>query len=123
MVYFAESEKKPARVIRENLAALGISEGFEVHEREAAQAIRLLDSTGVSADVVFLDPPYQAHGAYEQVLGLLSQLNMVTPGTVVVAEHDKRFEPGEKHGALVRYRKLEQGDSALSFYRKNSGGA
>src|SRR5512144_1207825 len=39
MVYFAESEKKAARIIRENLASLGIGEGFEVHEREAAQTV------------------------------------------------------------------------------------
>jgi 16S rRNA (guanine(966)-N(2))-methyltransferase RsmD len=118
MVYFAESEKKAARIIRENLASLGISEGFEVHERDAVQTVRLLDSTAVSCDVCFLDPPYQMHGAYEQVLGLLSQMQMVTPRTIVVAEHDKRFDPGEKHGSLVRYRLLNQGDSSLSFYRK-----
>ena len=28
-----------------------------------------------------------------------------------------RFEPGEEHAPLKRYRRLEQGDSALSFYR------
>lgn len=120
MVYFVEAEKKAARVIRENLASLGIVEEFELHEREAAQAVRLLDSTGVSCDICFMDPPYTMHGAYEQVLGLLSQTQLVKPNTIVVAEHDKRFDPGEKHGALTRYRKLEQGDSALSFYRKSS---
>ncbi len=118
MVYFAESEQKAARLIRQNLESLKIEDGFEIQEREAAQAVRLLDSTGVSADVVFLDPPYKMHGAYEQVIGLLSQLQMVTERTIVVAEHDKRFDPGERHGALLRYRKLAQGDSALSFYRK-----
>ena len=118
MVYFAESETKAARIIRENLAGLEITEGFEVHEREAVQTVRLLDSTGVSCDVCFLDPPYHMHGAYEQVIGLLSQTRMVTPKTIVVAEHDKRFDPGDKHGSLVRYRLLNQGDSSLSFYRK-----
>ena len=37
MVYFAESEKKAARIIRENLASLGIGEGFEVHERDGCR--------------------------------------------------------------------------------------
>ena len=82
MAYFVESEKKAARIIRENLGSLGISAGFEVHERDAVQAVRLLDSTAVSCDVCFLDPPYQMHGAYEQVLGLLSQLRMVMPRTI-----------------------------------------
>src|ERR1700690_2579478 len=34
-VYFVESAKKHARLLRENLAALGISEGYELHERDA----------------------------------------------------------------------------------------
>jgi 16S rRNA (guanine966-N2)-methyltransferase len=119
MVYFAESEKKAARIIRENLASLGITDGFELHERDAVQTVRLLDSIGVSCSVCFLDPPYQMHGAYEQALGLLSQTHMVTPRTIVVAEHDKRFDPGEKQGSLVRFRLLNQGDSSLSFYRKH----
>jgi hypothetical protein len=37
----------------------------------------------------------------------------------VIAEHEKRFDPGESFGTLLRYRKLVQGDAALSFYRRN----
>jgi hypothetical protein len=36
---------------------------------------------------------------------------------VVIAEHEKKFELEERFGALLRYRRLEQGDAALSFYR------
>ena len=116
-VYFAESDKKAARSIIENLSGLKIEEGFEVLEREAAQAIRLLDSQDVAADICFLDPPYGFHGAYEQVLGLLSQSQLITRKSVVIAEHDKHFDPGAKFGALERYRELKQGDAVLSFYR------
>ena len=37
---------------------------------------------------------------------------------LVIAEHEKRFDPGEAFGELRRYRKLTQGDTALSFYRR-----
>jgi hypothetical protein len=37
---------------------------------------------------------------------------------VAIAEHAKRFDPGEVFGELRRYRKLVQGDAALSFYRR-----
>lgn len=119
-VYFVESEKKAARLIRDNLAALEISDGFEVQEREVASAIRLLDAQAIAADVIFLDPPYSHHGAYEQVLGFLSQSEMVGAATIVVAEHEKRFDPGEKLGSLERYRLLKQGDASLSFYRRRT---
>jgi len=38
--------------------------------------------------------------------------------SLVIAEHEKRFDPGEVFGELRRYRKLVQGDAALSFYRR-----
>lgn len=116
-VYFVESAKKHARLLRENLASLGISNGFELQEREAAQALPLLESTGVVCDFCFLDPPYRMRGSYERTLGFLSQSRLLHPASIVIAEHEKRFDPDERFGALVRYRKLEQGDAGLSFYR------
>jgi 16S rRNA (guanine966-N2)-methyltransferase len=116
-VYFVESAKKHARLLRENLASLGISEGYELHEREVAQALPLLDSTGVVCDFVFLDPPYQMRGSYERTLGYLSQSRLLQPSTVLIAEHEKKFDPGDRFGTLLRYRRLDQGDASLSFYR------
>ena len=116
-VYFVESARKHVRLLRENLAAIGITSGFEVHECEVARTLPLLESTGVVFDYCFLDPPYRMHGSYERTLGFLSQSRLLQPSSIVVAEHEKRFDPGERFGALLRYRKLEQGDAGLSFYR------
>jgi len=116
-VYLIESSPRAAAAIRDNLRSLGITEGFEIHEREAQRALLMLDSQAVAADYVFLDPPYRERDAYEQTLGFLSHSRLVTPKSVVVAEHEKKFDPGERFGALVRQRLLKQGDAALSFYR------
>jgi len=116
-VYLVESAKKHARLLRENLAALGITTGFELHEREVAKALPLLESTGVVCDYCFLDPPYRMRGSYDQVLGFVGQSRLLHPASTVIAEHEKKFDPGERFGALVRYRRLEQGDASLSFYR------
>jgi 16S rRNA (guanine966-N2)-methyltransferase len=116
-VYFVESSPRAAAVIRENLRALGIGEGFEIHEREVQRALRLLDSQAVEPEYVFLDPPYRRRQAYDETLGLLSQSRLLRPASVVIAEHEKKFDPGERFGALQRYRLLQQGDAALSFYR------
>ena len=116
-VYFIESAKAAAALVRQNLASLGIAEGFEVMEREAEPALRLLDAQGVVGDVCFLDPPYRLHAAYEKTLGFLSGSRLLSPASVAIAEHDKHFDPGDRFGALVRYRTLRQGDAVLSFYR------
>lgn len=116
-VYFVESAKKHARLVRDNLASLGITQGFEVHERDIAKALQLLESTGVVCDFGFLDPPYRRRGDYERTLGYLSQSRLLQPSTIVIAEHEKKFDLDERFGALLRYRRLDQGDASLSFYK------
>ena len=117
MVYFVESLRNPAAVIRRNLRCLGIEEGYEILEREAQQALRLLDSQAVSCDICFLDPPYRLHPAYAEALGFLGQSRLLKASSTVVAEHDKHFDPGQRFGALECYRQVRQGDAVLSFYR------
>jgi 16S rRNA (guanine(966)-N(2))-methyltransferase RsmD len=117
MVFFVESSHRAAELVRANLHSLGVEEGFQVIERDAVQALRLLDSQAVACDFCFLDPPYRMQDAYEEALGFLSQSRLLRPSSIVIAEHDKRFDPGAKCGALERYRELRQGDAVLSFYR------
>jgi hypothetical protein len=35
----------------------------------------------------------------------------------VIAEHEKKFDPGGEFGSLRRTRKLTQGGTSLSFYK------
>ena len=117
-VYFIEAARDAAATVRANLKSLGVEEGFEVIEREAATALRRLDAQAVVADFVFLDPPYKDAAAYEDALGFLSQSQLLAPASIVIAEHDKHFALAGKFGALERYRELKQGDAVLSFFRK-----
>jgi hypothetical protein len=56
---------------------------------------------------------------YRQTLTLLSHWTLASQA-VVIAEHEKKFDPGDDAGQLHRVRRLEQGDAALSFYRRVS---
>jgi 16S rRNA (guanine966-N2)-methyltransferase len=117
-VTFVESSPKAAELIAKNLRSLGILGQFEILKMDVAAAVRKLEAAGKSADFVFLDPPYGLQDAYNNALRLLGQSSLLQPATVVVVEHDRRFEPGGESGLLKRYRKLEQGDAALSFYKR-----
>lgn len=119
--YFVENSRRAAQVIRENLSVLDLNAAGEVYERDAVMAISQLAENGVEANVCFLDPPYDLKGAYEQVLRVLARSPLAGAHTVVIAEHDKRFDPGDGIGTLRRYRLLKQGESSLSFYRKSEG--
>lgn len=119
-VYFVESERKHARLIRENLQSLSITDRFEVYESDVASALRGLEVPGVLCDFCFLDPPYRMRGAYERTLEILGKSRMLGPSSIVIAEHEKKFGLEERYGALARYRTIVQGDAALSLYRPNS---
>jgi 16S rRNA (guanine966-N2)-methyltransferase len=121
MAYFVEGSAKAAELIRKNLRSLGVNTGFQVLHQDALRALNSLHQQGVAADFAFLDPPYRLEGAYGQTLEAIASLGLVKPDGVVIAEHQKRFDPGEHNGRLTRYRTLVQGDAALSFYRCLSG--
>jgi 16S rRNA (guanine(966)-N(2))-methyltransferase RsmD len=116
-VYFVESERKHTRLIRENLQSLTITDGFDIYESDAAPALRALGASEVTCDFCFVDPPYQMRGAYERTLEFLGSSRMVGASTIVIAEHEKKYDPGGQYQGLSRYRRIVQGDAALSFYR------
>lgn len=119
MVYFVEESARAARLVRQNLQSLSIeSDSFEVVERDVLAGLRRLEAQAVTCDFCYLDPPYREHTAYDETLGLLSQSRLLQPASIVVAEHGRKFDPPAQVGALERYRKLEQGDAGLSFYKK-----
>lgn len=119
MVYFVESSSRAVQAIRGNLATLKIERAFEILNREAAAALRLLEARGVACDFCFLDPPYRKLDDYAQVLTVFGKSNLLRPGALVIAEHDKHFDPGDGFGSLERRRLLRQGDAVLSFYARS----
>jgi 16S rRNA (guanine966-N2)-methyltransferase len=116
MVHFADSSKEASGLIRANLKSLAIVCDFRIANSETAKAVRLWEAGGVIADFVFLDPPYRLRDEYAKTLTALAGSPILHASSVVIAEHEKRFDPGEEFVRLRRFRKLEQGDASLSFY-------
>ncbi len=104
---FIEQRRAAVAVIRENLKALQIEDLCEVvHGAVATWLPRF------SAEIVFLDPPYDLTHEYASALRLLSQ----APPPLLVVQHAARFAVKDEYGALRRSRLLKQGDNALSFF-------
>jgi 16S rRNA (guanine(966)-N(2))-methyltransferase RsmD len=115
--FFVENSPPAAKLIQRNLQSLGIAEGFRILTEDLLRMLWRLQREHVAADVVFLDPPYGMRPAYEETLTALAESSLVWAMTLVIAEHEKTFDPGAEFGALRRIRKLVQGNAALSFYR------
>lgn len=117
-VVFVESARPAVKLIETNLQSLGIASGFDVVLGEVGKVLLRWDREGAAFDYIFLDPPYRMEKEYRSTLEVLGESPLLKPTTIVIAEHAKQFDPVTEAGSLKRYRRLEQGDAALSFYRK-----
>ena len=106
---FIEKNRGAVEVIRENLTALGLDSRAEVYTSKPAPVLER-----ASADIVFLDPPYEMEAERESVLKALGE----SPHPLVIVQHAARSAPREEYGTLRRYRVLKQGDNSLSFYQR-----
>jgi 16S rRNA (guanine966-N2)-methyltransferase len=107
-VIFIEKARPAAAVIRDNLAALGITNRAEVLSGRVVQYLPQR-----AADIVFLDPPYDLQKEYDEALAILG----AKPPQLVIAQHASRFKLEERYGSLEHKRTVKQGDNTLSFYR------
>lgn len=105
-------------LIKQNLSSLDIREGFHILQLPSQRAIAELEQQAIRPNFIFLDPPYQLKDAYRETLERLGDSELARQALMIV-EHEKRFDPGEEFGSLHRTRRLEQGDAALSFYRRD----
>jgi 16S rRNA (guanine966-N2)-methyltransferase len=117
-VTFVERAPAALKVLRENLARLALATGFKIQESSVSQFLRKSPSAPFS--IVFLDPPYDAAQDYTNTLNLLGggSLQVLASEAIVIAEHRRKQTLNQRYGNLDRYRLLEQGDAALSFYKR-----
>lgn len=120
-VYFLENSAAAIEAIRANLDSLGVKSGFELLRDALPQAFWRMEKQHVAADVVFIDPPYNMQDAYRRTLQALAESPVIWAMSIVIAEHETNFDPGAEFNPLRRFRKLVQGNSALSFYRLGTG--
>jgi 16S rRNA (guanine966-N2)-methyltransferase len=120
-VAFVERAPAAIKMLRANLAGLGLAEGYRIVAGSVGGYLRNAKG-GLRFDVVFLDPPYDAAREYAATLELLGgpAARLLTDGAMVIAEHRRKELLGDRYGGLRRTRLLKQGDAALSFYARAS---
>jgi 16S rRNA (guanine(966)-N(2))-methyltransferase RsmD len=115
---FVERAPVALKVLRANLARLGLTAGFSIHSGSVRAYVRRAQTETKQFDLVFLDPPYDAAHEYATTLGLLggAAAELLADDALVIAEHRRKEKLEDRFGSLTRTRLLEQGDAALSFY-------
>jgi 16S rRNA (guanine966-N2)-methyltransferase len=128
-VIFVETHAAGAALISRNLASLGIPTAAQVASRktfagsaeilrmDAMDALERLAEDGAHVDFVFADPPYANTRAYEDILAFFGESQLLARSGRVIAEHRRNSDLPTIAGHLERMRVVEQGDTALSFYK------
>jgi 16S rRNA (guanine(966)-N(2))-methyltransferase RsmD len=119
-VYFAENAKVPLETLRRNLERLQIREPAQIEPRGTMFLLQRLLKESVCLDIVFLDPPYDDWPGYETALQFLAQHPILRATAIVIVEHSRRFRLPESQGNLQPYRRIEQGEAALTFFHCNT---
>jgi 16S rRNA (guanine(966)-N(2))-methyltransferase RsmD len=117
MVYFVDNSQAAVEITKRNLQSLGITGGFQIIQQESARAIAQLDRQQVKPNFVFMDPPYSMRNAYQAMLDAVNRSSL-SECALLIAEHEKRFDPGDQFGEMQRFHTRLQGDAGLSFYRR-----
>ena len=118
VVTAVESDRRTARVVKENATTLGFRK-VEVVALPVARALG--QHPRAPYDVVFADPPYPLENAeLQQALALLVAHRWVAPGSLLVVERSARsVEPAWPEG-LVRERTKDYGETVLWYVRAGS---
>jgi len=115
---FVEPNQTAMRVLRENLAALGLKERAITHRRDWRAALESEAVAGRRYDVCVADPPYSMTSGFASRVDAVFPL--LTPGARVVVEHSRTFEP--RLEGLIDVRVKRYGNTAVTIGSYGEGG-
>ena len=117
--YFVESSSAAVSCIRENLKNTKLSEHAEILPYDVKKALSVLEGRSVTADIVFMDPPYR-HEYEKQVLAALSASSLITKDTLLIAEAslDTTFAYLDEFGFVCTRQKTYKTNQHIFLYRK-----
>jgi 16S rRNA (guanine(966)-N(2))-methyltransferase RsmD len=105
--WFLERSRAALEVLKRNIRELALESRATVVSGSA-----LLTLPRYGAEIVFLDPPYDQEGAYQQALEVLQE----AAPQLVIAQHSVRLELPAEVGVFGSTRTVRQGDNVLTFY-------
>lgn len=115
-VVLVDQDREAQALCRQNTEALGFSGQVELVAQPVVRALDTLKRRGARFELIFADPPYAAR-VVETVLDGVTAAGLLSPGGMLVVEHDKRESAPEVHAGLTREDQRRFGDTLVSFYR------
>lgn len=110
--YFNEGNRKNYKVLVNNINHCKAGDKAVISNSDFRKCIMSINET---ADVVLMDPPYEA-GYYEEAFELLEQCGVLDDGSIVVAEHLYENPLQETYGNLKRIKMKKYGTIGVDIY-------
>jgi 16S rRNA (guanine966-N2)-methyltransferase len=121
---FIDQNVAAVRLIHENIRLCGVQDRTRVIHQPIGQALKILAAGRGGPelfDMVFLDPPY-GKGLLQAVLIELTELEIVAPECLAIAEHHESESLPMAGGGWFKIRERKYGDTVVSLITNAADG-
>ena len=114
--YFIDEREDACKLIRENLRRTKLDNQAQVIRSDYMAFLR---NCRTKFDIILLDPPY-AEVFLENSLKMITEIDILQTGGIIVAEHPLEKEIHLDFPGYIRSRDYKYGKTLLTIYRKES---
>lgn len=120
---FIDASKAATVVIRENLAALRLTDRARIITNDLRRALPQLSHEGATFGLIFVDAPF-ADDISNQVMEMLAELDLVAgDGWVVIRQFKRAPEAPSAPAGFEQFKVGTIGDHRIAYYRRPRVGA
>ena len=118
-VVFVEKDRQAITIIKKNLATCNFTSGYELHQDDVFNRIKLMGSQKYKFDIIYLDPPFTVDEIFLPVMEELEQADILEADGMIVLRTLKEKEMPEVIGNLTKYKVKNYGISTIHYYEVN----
>ncbi len=115
--FIFEKNMKACEIIKVNVEKCRFTDIVHIQRADARNALRILQTSGHSIDLLFIDPPYAEKNFYDLAEDF-AQSGMLSERAIIVCEHDKQLELPDAYGSFIKIKSPIYGNSVISIYEK-----
>ena len=115
--FFIERNPRVVEILKKNLKNLGLADHVSIMTLDALKGVKALGKLGVSADIVFLDPPYAYTRTGEIIFSLLEH-DIIPAGGMLIWQHSARTVPAPTYGDFTSQPTRFYGDTGITFFTR-----
>ncbi len=111
---FVDSSRDAIRVIKENVNALKVNDRCRILNMKAQAALEILQEEDITADLIYLDPPY-AKQRMNDILAFLDSSDIIKHGSLILLESSKDDSFEADLNRIYKYKEKVYGITRITY--------